>query len=220
MSSEVIKMDSGEMLKTGTTTVGIVCKDAIILAADKRATAGYLIADKKAKKVHKINDDMALTIAGSVSDTQLLIKLVKAELKLKKFRVGRATNVKEAANLLSGMVYGNIRKMSMMPGISHFLFAGRDKSGLSLYDIFPDGSLTDIDDFVSSGSGSVFAYGVLETLYKKDLSVDEAIQLAVKSVNAALQRDIASGNGISMIKVTSEGVEEIMSKEVIINLND
>ena len=214
-------MDSQEMLKTGTTTVGIICKDAIILAADKRATAGHLIADKNAKKVHTINENMGLTIAGSVSDTQLLIKLVKAELKLKDFRVGRATSVKEAANLLSGMVYGNIRKMSVMPGISHFLFAGRDRSGLSLYDIFPDGSLTPITNFVSSGSGSVFAYGVLETLYKDDMSTDEGIQLAVKAVNAALQRDSASGNGLSMIKITKEGgVEEVMSKDVIINLND
>lgn len=214
-------MDSQEMLKTGTTTVGIICKDAIILAADKRATAGHLIADKKAKKVHIINENMGLTIAGSVSDTQLLIKLLKAELKLKDFRVGRPTNVKEAANLLSGMVYGNIRKMSVMPGISHFLFAGRDTSGLSLYDIFPDGSLTLITDFVSSGSGSVFAYGVLETLYKKDMTLDEGINLAVKAVNAALQRDSASGNGLSMIKITKEGgVEEVMSKDVIINLND
>ncbi len=213
-------MDSKEMLKTGTTTVAIKCKDAIILAADKRATAGHLIADKNAKKVHIINDNMALTIAGSVSDTQLLIKLLKAELKLKDFRVGRATSVKEAANLLSGMVYGNIRKMSVMPGVSHFLFAGRDTQGITLYDIFPDGSLTPITDFVSSGSGSVFAYGVLETLYKENMSTEEGMDLAVKSVNAALQRDSASGNGIVMVKITADGVEEIMSKDVIINLND
>lgn len=219
-SEEVSKMDSKDMLKTGTTTVGIKTKNAIILAADKRATAGHLIADKNAKKVHKINEDMALTIAGSVSDTQLLIKLIKAELKLKNFRVGRSTNVKEAANLLSGMVYGNIRKMSMMPGISHFLFAGKDKTGLNLFDIFPDGSLTEIDDFVSSGSGSVFAYGVLETLYNPNMNEEDAIKLAIKSINAALQRDSASGNGLTMIKITSEGVEEIMSKDVIINLNE
>ena len=211
-------MDSENTLKTGTTTVGIKCKDAVILAADKRATAGHLIADKKAKKVHIVNNNMALTTAGTVSDIQLLTKLIKAELKLKSMRVGREANATEAANLLAGMVYGNIRKMSMIPGVSHFLFAGNDKKGLHLFDIFADGSLTEIDSFVSSGSGSVFAYGVLETLYKEDMNTEEAVQLAVKSVNAALQRDSASGNGIDVIKITKDGVEVVMSKDVSVSL--
>ena len=212
-------MDTKEVLKTGTTTVGVKCKDAIILAADKRATAGNLIADKKTKKVYLINKQMAMTVAGSVSDIQLLAKLIKAELKLKEFRVGRQSNVKEAANLLSSMVYNNIRKMSMMPGISHFLFAGYDKSGFTLYDIFPDGSLTEIDNFVASGSGSVFAYGVLETLYQDNLSEEEAIKLVTKAINAALQRDTGSGNGIDIVKITKEGTQEVLTQEVSVKLN-
>jgi proteasome beta subunit len=211
-------METKDVLKTGTTTVGIKCKDGLILAADKRATAGNLIADKKTKKVYLINKFMAMTVAGSVSDIQLLAKLVKAELKLKDYRVGRPSNVKEAANLLSGMVYNNIRKMSMMPGISHFLFGGYDKQGFSLYDIFPDGSLTEIDDFVASGSGSVFAYGVLETLYEEDMSSEDAIKLAIKAVNAALQRDTGSGNGIDIIKITKEGSEEMITQELKVKL--
>jgi proteasome beta subunit len=207
-------MDTKDVLKTGTTTVGIKCKDGIVLAADKRATAGNLIADKKTKKVYVINHKMAMTVAGSVSDIQLLAKLIKAELKLKDYRVGRNSNVKEAANLLSGMVYGNIRKMSMMPGISHFLFAGYDKSGFSIYDIFPDGSLTEIDNFVASGSGSVFAYGVLETLYHDDITVEEATKLAVKSINAALQRDTGSGNGIDVARITENEAVEITTQEL------
>jgi len=219
MSSERGRnMDSENTLKTGTTTVGIKCKDAVILAADKRATAGHLIADKKAQKVHIVNEKMALTTAGTVSDIQLITKLIKAELKLKSMRVGRESSAKEAANLLSGMVYGNIRKMSMIPGVTHFLFGGADKSGVHLFDIFADGSLSDIDEFVSSGSGSVFAYGVLETLYKKDMNIDDAVQLAVKSVNAALQRDSASGNGIDVVKITKDGVEKVMSKDVSVSL--
>lgn len=211
-------MDTKDVLKTGTTTVGVKCKDAIILAADKRATAGNLIADKQTKKVYIINDNMAMTVAGSVSDIQLLAKLIKAELKLKDFRVGRTSNVKEAANLLSSMVYNNIRKMSMMPGISHFLFAGHDNKGFSLYDIFPDGSLTEINNFVASGSGSVFAYGVLETLYEENMSEEDAIKLVIKAINAALQRDTGSGNGIDVVKITKEGTEEIMTQKLNIKL--
>ena len=152
-----------EQLKTGTTTVGIACEDGIVLAADKRATAGTMIVDKRAEKVHVINDDFAVTIAGGVSDAQLLIKLIRAELKLKEVKTNKKATAKEAANLLGGLLYSNIRRPSMIPGIAHFLLGGRDKEGTHLYDLFPDGSVTPIRDFVSSGSGSVFSLGVLET---------------------------------------------------------
>ncbi|MFH1915692.1 MAG: proteasome subunit beta [Nanoarchaeota archaeon] len=198
-------------LKTGTTTVGIVCKDAVILAADKRATAGNFIADKKVDKVIKINDFMALTTAGSVSDLQLLVKYLKAELKLKEIRTGRMNTVKEAANLLSGMVYNNIRQYSMIPGVTHFLFSGHDRDN-HLYDLYPDGSLTLIDDFVSSGSGSVMAYGVLETMWKKDMTDQEGITLALKCINAAIQRDSASGNGIDIFIINKNGAKKIETR--------
>src|SRR3989338_1251189 len=200
---------SEEILKTGTTTVGLVCKEGLVLAADTRATAGYMIVDKKAQKIHQVLDNLAVTIAGTVSDVQLLIKLLKAELNLKRYRTNRGINIREAANLLSDMVYNNIRKYSLIPGISQFIIGGFDAEGLHLYDLFPDGSLTKIEDYVSSGSGSVFAYGVLESQYKKDLSLAEAQKLAVKAVNAALQRDCASGNGIDVVLITTQGIERM-----------
>ncbi len=203
-----------KVLKSGTTTVGIVCKDGVVLAADKRATSANYIVDKKAKKIHKINDRMALTTAGTVSDIQLLVKYLKAELKLKELRAAREPSVKESANLLAGMVYQNIRKLSMIPGLSHFLFAGYGSEGPHLYDLFADGSLTEVDEFVASGSGSVFALGVLETLYSKEMKMDDAIKLAVKSINAAVQRDSASGEGIDVIQITKDGVKEVFSKEI------
>ncbi len=206
-----------ERLKTGTTTVALVCKEGIVLAADKRATSGYLISFKKFTKIMPITDDIAVTVAGTVSDVQLLVKYIKAELRLKKIRTGRENTVKEAANLLANLVYNNIRKYSLIPGISHFLIGGRDASGFYLYDLSPDGSIVEIDDFVSSGSGSVMAFGVLETLYKPNMSVEEGTKLAAKSVNAALQRDVASGNGIDVVTITKDGVKKAMTK--IVNTN-
>src|SRR3989338_7978981 len=167
-----------ERLKTGTTTIGMVCKDGVVLAADMRATAGNMIVDKRAEKVHQLSDDFAVTIAGVVSDAQLMIKLIKAELKLKEMRTNKKPTCKEAANLLGGFLYSNIRRMSMFPAIAHFLLGGKDSEGVHLYDLFPDGSVTKIRDFVSSGSGSVFAYGVLETQYKSDITVAEGVKLA------------------------------------------
>ena len=189
------------MLKTGTTTVGIVCKDGIVLAADRRATAGSMIVDKRAEKVHLLGDNFACTIAGSVSEAQLLIKLIKAELKLKEIRTRKGVTAKEGANLLGGLLYSSIRRMSMIPAVAHFLLGAQDNSGTYLYDLFPDGSVTKVPDYVSSGSGSVFAYGVLETQYKDGMTIQEGIALATKCVNAALQRDSASGNGIEIAVV-------------------
>ena len=102
----------------------------------------------------------------------------------------------------------------MLPGIAHFLMGGRDVHGLHLYDLFPDGSVTKITDFISSGSGSVFAYGVLETQYKKDMSTEDAVNLAVKAVNTALQRDSASGNGIDVIVINEKEIKRVMHKEI------
>jgi len=203
-----------EQLKKGTTTVGIVCKDGLVLAADMRATAGSLIVTKTTDKVVKINDDIAVTMAGSVSDAQLIIKLIRAELKLREVRLGRKSNMKEAANLLGSMVYDNIRRMSMLPGIAHFLMGGKDDTGFRLYDIFPDGSVTLVDDFVSSGSGSVMAFGVLETMYEKNISTDDAVKLATKAINAGIQRDVNTGNGINVFTITEKGIVHVKRQEL------
>lgn len=201
-------------VKKGTTTVGIVCKDGIVLAADKRATAGTLIVDKEAEKVHQIAENSAVTIAGTVSDAQLVIKLIKAEVRLKGIRSERDVSMKETANLLGGLLYSSIRQMSMIPAIAHFLLGGKDRFGFHLYDLFPDGSVTLVKDYVSSGSGSVIAYGVLETHWKPDMSVEEGVKLAAKSIYTALQRDAATGNGLDVVTVTDKGVKRVMEERL------
>jgi proteasome beta subunit len=208
-------MDNAEIkVKKGTTTVGIVCRDGIVVASEKRATIGSFIADKKAEKIVAISDKMILTTAGTVSDAQLLVKLVRAELKLKQVRTGRESTVKETANLLGGMIYGNIRRYSIIPGITQFLLAGVDNAGVHLYDLFVDGSVMPADDYVSSGSGSIVVYGILEAMYKKDMTVKEGTELALKAINAAMQRDSASGNGIVIYNVARDGVKKIFDKDM------
>ena len=206
--------DKEKLVKTGTTTVGIVCSDGIVMAADKRTSAGYMVANKRQKKIVQISDNMAVTQAGLVSDAQLLSKLIKAEIKLKDIQTRRHTTVKEAANLLAGMLYQNIRKMSMVPGIVGFLLGGFDDKGPQLYELGVDGSVTKFDDFASDGSGSVFALGVLETLYQEGITVDEGMKLAEKAVNAALKKDMATGNGIDIVTLTKDGYKHMVTKEV------
>ncbi len=203
-----------ELVKTGTTTIGIKCKDGIILAADKRATAGHMIVDKRAEKVHIIDNKIALTIAGLVSDAQFLTKLGRAEIKLKSLKSNSEISVKEAANLMANLSYANLRKMSMVQGIVGFLVGGADESGYHLYNIGVDGSVTEEDKFTSDGSGSVFAYGVLETLYTEGMTLDQGQELVLKALNAAMQRDSASGSGIDVVRITSKGVERVLTREV------
>ena len=200
-------------LQKGTTTVGLVCRDGIVLAADKRATMGYRIGHKKIDKVHKISEYMAITMAGLVSDAQLITKLIKAELSLKKIRTSREPTVNEAANLLGAIVYGNVRRPTMIGlSIVGFILGGKDDTGFKLYNLGIDGSILLYDDFSVDGSGSDLALGVLDTLYKKGISVNEGIQLAIKTINAAVQRDTPTGDGIDIVTITTKGVEKVLTK--------
>ena len=205
-------------MKTGTTTIGIVCKDGIVLAADRRVTMGYMIVGKKFEKIILLNNDIAITVAGTVSDVQLLSKIIKAQLSLDAIRRNKKPSVKEAANLLGGLVYNNIRKFSVIPGITGFLMGGRDERGYHLYIIEVDGSVMEYDDYFSDGSGSVFALGVLESSYNKEINLDEGIKLAIKALNAALQRDIASGSGYDIVTISKDGAKKVLEKELKLTL--
>ena len=201
-------------LQTGTTSIGIVCKDGVVLAADKRVSAGYRIAHKAFDKIHQISDNMAVTTAGLVSDAQLITKLIRAELRLKKIRENREATVKEGSNLLANIVYANIRRMSMVPGIVGFLLAGKDNSGYQLVEIGIDGSISTFDDYTSDGSGSDLAIGALEASYVKNLSVEEGIKLALKAINSAVQRDMPTGGGIDIVTITDKGVKKVLTKTI------
>ncbi|MAG47365.1 proteasome subunit beta [archaeon] len=207
-----------KILKTGTTTVGIVCKDGVILAADRRMSAGYMIAGKKTQKVIPISDEIAVTTAGMVSDAQLLTRIIKAQIRLESIKRGKKLTVKEITSFLGSLVYGNVRKMSMVPGIVGFLVGGVDRKGHHLYALGIDGSIIEYDDYYADGSGIMFSMGVLESQYKKDLTVEEGIKLATKAVNTSIQRDMASGNGIDIIAITSKGMKKVVEKAIDTNV--
>jgi len=202
------------LMETGTTTLAILCKDGVVIAADRRMTMGYMIAHKKFQKIIPLNEDMALTIAGMVSDAQLLTKIIKAQLRLDTIRRNKKPSVKETANIVGSLVYSNIRKFSTIPGVVGFLLGGRDELGYHIYEIGPDGSTMELDDYVCDGSGSEFAIGLLESNYSKDLNVDEGVKLAVKALNSALQRDIASGSGYDIYIINKDGVKKVLEKEL------
>ncbi|MBI2671866.1 proteasome subunit beta [Candidatus Woesearchaeota archaeon] len=208
-----------DIVKKGTTTVGIVCKDGIILAADKRATfAGRIVANKDVDKIFKISENMAITTAGTVSDVQLITKLIKAELTLIRIRTGSDPSVKTTANLLGTIVYQNIRKFSPILGITGFILGGKDDSGFYLYELGPDGSVLEHKNYATDGSGMMMAWGVLDTLYKDGVNTNEGIKLAVKAVNAAIQRDAATGEAIDVYTIKTDGVKKVLTKKLETNI--
>ena len=203
----------GKVLKTGTTTVGIVCKDGVVLAADKKATlGGMIVASVKMDKVLIINEDFAVTTAGSVSDIQLFVKLLKAQVKLDELRKGKKLKTKEVANFLASVIYGSARQF--VPSVTGFLMGGRDSEGTHLFELGGDGSILQYDEFVADGSGMMFALGSLESNWKKDISVEEGVKLAVKAVSASIQRDTASGGGIDVVTITKDGVKKVLTKQL------
>ncbi|NMC07058.1 MAG: proteasome subunit beta [Candidatus Lokiarchaeota archaeon] len=190
-------------LHTGTTTLGMVVKDAVILAADKRATAGFFIASKTADKIHPVARSIAMTIAGSVADAQYLIDLMSAEARLYELRTGKQPPVNTIVKILANELY---RAKYPMPYEVQHVVGGVDAEGPKLYDVGGDGSILK-ESYTSTGSGSVYAYGVLEDGYKEGMSVEGGIELAVKAVRAAISRDIFTGNGLDVFIITKEGIE-------------
>ncbi|MGA2573041.1 MAG: proteasome subunit beta [Candidatus Methanomethylicaceae archaeon] len=187
-----------------TTTVGIKCANGIVLASDRRASKGGMIGSKAVKKIYMLDDTKAVAIAGQLSDANYLINLVKAEAKLMEFERSFPLSVKEAAKLLSNILYSGMR--SYTPFITEMLVAGVDDTGPQLFEADISGAVTE-EKFTSSGSGSPMAFGVLEASYKDGLSTAEAADLAAKAVKAAMERDPNSGNGIQVLMIDEKGVE-------------
>lgn len=190
-------------LKTGTTTVGLIAKDCVVLASDQRATMGFLIANKTAKKIFKITDRIGATIAGSVADAQSIMDLLAAEAKLFEIQRGRPIRVKALTRLLSNIMFQG-RGLYMLQCV----VGGYDDEGAQVYFTDYVGSVIP-DKFVSTGSGSPVALGVLEVGYKEDLTKKKAIELGVHAVAAAIERDAASGNSILVSVIDKDGYQEI-----------
>ena len=199
-----------ENKKTGTTTVGIVTKEGVVLATEHRASMDTFIAHKTAKKLYMLDYNIGMTTAGLVGDLQVLVRYMKAEISLYRIRRKMYMPVGAAATLLSNIL--NERKFT--PYYVGLIIGGFDNKGYHVYSIDAAGGAIE-DKYASVGSGSLFVYGVLEDRWKDDLSLDEGVNLAIRGVNAAMRRDAASGDGISVATITREkGFEELSLEEV------
>jgi proteasome beta subunit len=201
---------SSKVLKTGTTTVGIVCKDGVVMGADMRATMGHLIAHKRTDKLFKIDEHLAMTIAGSVGDAQVLVRWLTSEVELYQVKRNAPMSVRAASTLMANIL--NQRKFT--PFYVQLLVGGVDQEGPAIYSLDAAGGSIP-DKFVTTGSGSVFVYGVLEDHYKDNMTIEEGLDLAVRGIAAAMKRDSASGDGMNVCSITTKSGFKALTAEDI-----
>jgi len=202
-------MTDVEEVKTGTTTIGLVCKEGVVMATEMRATMGTLIAHKTTQKLFKIDDNLGLTVAGVVGDAQTLARYITAEVELYKLKRGQPMSVRSAATLTSNVLGGS----RFYPYYVGLILGGIDREGGHVYALDMVGGAIP-DDYVTTGSGSPFVYGVLEDHYEKGLLVNDGIDLAIRSLHAAMRRDSASGDGYSLASITKDGFVTYDEKDI------
>jgi proteasome beta subunit len=194
--------------KTGTTTVGLVCKDGIVMASDRRATMGYFIASKDIDKIYAINDHIAMTIAGGVGDAQMLVRWMKAECKLYELKQERKISVEAAATLLANI----LAQYKFFPFYVQLLLGGIDEKP-RLFSVDMLGGITE-EKMTSTGSGSPIAYGVLEEFFQEDKPVEANLPIAAKAVRAAMRRDAGSGENVDLTYITRQGFRRMEREDV------
>ena len=199
-----------DVIKTGTSTVGITYNGGVVVGADHRATMGHFIANKSVQKLFRISDRVALTTAGLVGHAQSLSRVLAAELKLFELKRDQPMTVKGAATLTANILSGR-------PHYVQLLIVGVDDSGPSVYSIdSAGGSIPDV--YCATGSGSPFMYGVLEDQFQSGMSKDQALALAAKSLLASAQRDAASGNGMDLAFISQDSGFNLLSEEDVSKL--
>jgi proteasome beta subunit len=183
-----------------TTIVGINCKDGVVLSSDKRASKGFFIGSKETQKILPIDETIAVAIAGQVSDAEYLVNAVRAERKLVTLQRGFPLSVKETSKLIANIAYNGMK--SYQPYYAEFIVGGVDSSGPHVFISDMSGAVS-AEEYVSTGSGSPIAYGVLENSYRKEMSMEDGKNIASSAVKAAMERDPGSGNGIDILAIPS-----------------
>lgn len=198
--------DTNNIVKTGTTILGILCKDGVVMAGDNRSSlGGQIVYSKTAEKLKLINEYLILAGTGSATEIQKVGKLLAAELKLKQLKSKKRPTVKESAALLS-----NIQVEQ-----SAFIIGGFDEKGkASVYDVL-GGHLERIEDYTANiSSGMPYVLGYLERMWKPNLTIEEGVELAIESIKSSSARDVASGNGIDVYSITKDGIKKVVSQTV------
>lgn len=197
-------------VKHGTTTIGVVCSDGVVMGVDSRATYGNYISSSEAIKIHKIDDNLAMTIAGGVGDAEYLVKIMRMQSELYRMNEYKSMTPTSATSLLSIVLQEN----KMFPYYVELILGGMNKDKPEIYNIDPVGGNTKESRFTSTGSGSIAASGYLESIYSPEITTGEAAKHVAKALKIAMKRDSATGDGIKVVTITKKGYKEHSKDEV------
>lgn len=201
-----------EMVKPahGTTTLGFIFDGGVIIAVDSRATQGSYVSSQTVKKVIEINGFLLGTMAGGAADCQFWERNLGRQCRLYELNNGKRITVRAASKMLGNTMF-SYRGMGLSMGT---MVAGYDSTGPGLYYVDSDGQRTQGERF-SVGSGSLYAYGILDAGYRRDMPLDEAVELARRSIYHATFRDCASGGTVSVYHVTAAGWSKVSGDDVV-----
>ncbi len=198
-----------EELKTGTTTLGLVCKDGVVMASERRATMGTLIAHKTTQKLFQIDDNLGLTVAGLVGDAQVLARYLSAEVELYKLKRSTSMTVRAASTLMANILSGR----RYFPYWVALIIGGIDTNGGHVYSLDAAGGAIE-DKYVTTGSGSPYVYGFFEEQYKEVLSASEGTDITLLALTADMKRDAASGDGIDLAIIKKKEFKKLSEDEI------
>lgn len=202
-------------LKTGTTTVGLKTLEAVVLAADMRASMGHIAYEEESEKVYKITDRMAVTNAGNVGDSLTIIRFLKSQARLYEIEREEGMSVKAAATLLSNILNSN----RYYPFIVQLIIGGVNDEP-ELYELTPFGGVLERKRYAVSGSGTEFALTTLDSGWKRGMTEEEGVRLAIEAIEAGKRRDIFSGGkSVSVFVVDKRGTRRVGEREVEKHLN-
>jgi len=204
-----------EKILHGTTTVGIKAKDGVVLCADMRASAGYFIANNNTMKIQKIDEHAGMTMAGGVADAQNITDVLRYHANIHRIQNQEPIPIKSLTRLTSLIFHQN----RGYPFMADILVGGFDNYGSALFNIDMFGSVEE-KSYVTTGSGSPVAYGLLEEEYKEDVTVEDAKTIALRAVKAAITRNIGTGDGINVAIIDKNGFRLLNNeqKKAIIKL--
>lgn len=202
-------LDEKELVKaiqTGTTTVGMIVKDGVIIATESQATAGSTVASKQTQKLFKINDFTAATIAGGVADCQYVINQLKALSRIKEVEEEVVPEPKYIASVCRNILFsgrGFFLSMMIVGGYSE-----KEQSGL-LFGVDMLGTFYAEQSFISFGSGSPFSLGVLEADWKPNMTKPAGIDLIKTAITSSRERDAGSGFALQICSIDKDGFTKI-----------
>ncbi|XP_028120953.1 proteasome subunit beta type-7-A-like [Camellia sinensis] len=210
MNEMLIKkgLQSPSFLKTGTTIVGLIFQDGVILGADTRATERPIVADNNCEKIHFMSPNIYCCGAGTAADTEAVTDMISSQLQLHRYHIGRESRVVTALTLLKSHLFSYQGHVS-----AALVLGGVNVTGPHLHTIYPHGSI-DTLPFATMGSGSLVAMSVFESKYREGLTRDEGVKLVTEAICSGIFNDLGSGSNVDVCVITKGQTEYLRNHQL------